>query len=248
VLAPAPEPQLPQTARPILPLERLGAALEILLCTGFPTQLLLISIMTMSGMRMQTADGYLSPPFVFTLSIVDTVLVIGLVLFFLNAHRQRARDVLLGHRRTLGEVAMGLALLPVAFIVVVGVLVGIRMLAPQLHNVLQNPLEDMLRNRGDAMIFAIVVMIAGGVREEVQRGFILHRFEQYLGGGVVGLVVFSTLFGLGHIEQGIDAAIATGLLGAFWGTVYLTRRSIVAPMVSHAAFNLAQLVKYLSLA
>ena len=35
----------------------------------------------------------------------------------------------------------------------------------------------------DAAIFALVVMIAGGVREEIQRGFVLHRFEQYLGGG-----------------------------------------------------------------
>jgi CAAX protease family protein len=60
--------------------------------------------------------------------------------------------------------------------------------------------------------------------------------------------VFSALFGLGHIEQGIDAAFATAFLGAAWGTVYLARRSIVAPMVSHAAFNLAQLVKYLTLA
>jgi len=78
----------------------------------------------------------------------------------------------------------------------------------------------------------------------VQRGFILHRFSQYLGGGAAGIVVFSVLFGFGHIDQGIDAAIATGLLGAAWGGIYLLRRSIIAPMVSHAGFNLLQLVKY----
>jgi membrane protease YdiL (CAAX protease family) len=42
--------------------------------------------------------------------------------------------------------------------------------------------------------------------------------------------------------------IATGLLGLVWGLLYVIRRSIVAPMVSHAAFNLAQLLKYLALA
>ena len=36
----------------------------------------------------------------------------------------------------------------------------------------------------------------------------------------------------------------TALLGAIWGAIYLTRRSIVAPMVSHAGFNLGQVVKY----
>ena len=61
-------------------------------------------------------------------------------------------------------------------------------------------------------------MIAGGVREEIQRGFILHRFRQYLGGGVIGVIVHSGLFGLGHVDQGWDAAITVGTLGAIWGT------------------------------
>jgi membrane protease YdiL (CAAX protease family) len=88
----------------------------------------------------------------------------------------------------------------------------------------------------------VVAVVAGGLREEVQRAFILHRFEQYLGGAMVGLVVFSVAFGLGHLIQGQDAAIATGLLGAFWGIVYLKRRSIVAPVICHALFNLTEVV------
>ena len=68
-----------------------------------------------------------------------------------------------------------------------------------------------------------------------------------LGGAVVGIVVYSIVFGLGHIEQGYAAAIATGSLGATWGLVYWRRQSIIAPIVSHAGFNLLQLVKYVSL-
>ena len=37
------------------------------------------------------------------------------------------------------------------------------------------------------------------------------------------------------------------LLGAIWGCIYLVRRSIVAPMVSHAGFNLLQLIKFVAL-
>ena len=84
------------------------------------------------------------------------------------------------------------------------------------------------------------------MREEIQRGFVLRRFEQYLGGGAVGLVVFSALFGLGHLEQGRDVALATAVLGAFWGAIFLRRRSITGPMVGHAGFNLAQVVKFLT--
>ena len=58
------------------------------------------------------------------------------------------------------------------------------------------------------------------------------------------MAIYSVLFGLGHFEQGYDAMIATSLLGAAWGALFLLRRSIIAPMVSHAAFNLAQLAKY----
>jgi membrane protease YdiL (CAAX protease family) len=45
--------------------------------------------------------------------------------------------------------------------------------------------------------------------------------------------------------QGADAAIATGVLGVFWGIVYLRRRSVVAPVVSHSGFNLLQIAQYL---
>ena len=106
----------------------------------------------------------------------------------------------------------------------------------------------MLRTRGDAIIFAVVVMMAGGVREEVQRGFIAHRSANTWAARCGASAVYSVFFGLGHFEQGYDAMIATGLLGFIWGVLYIVRRSIVAPMVSHAAFNLAQLLKYLALA
>ena len=39
--------------------------------------------------------------------------------------------------------------------------------------------------------FVLLVMIAGGVREELQRAFLLHRFEQRLGGGSIGLALTS---------------------------------------------------------
>jgi membrane protease YdiL (CAAX protease family) len=249
VFEPAPEPRDVPLALPprIVPVQRLGALLEVTLCSGFPSQLFLISVLTGFGMHFRTPVGDLSPAFVFTLSFIDTLIVVGLVLFFLRAHRESARVVLLGGVRLWREAALGLILLPAIFMLVVLIMAVILMFVPSLHNVPRNPLEDMLQNRHDALIFAFVVMIAGGVREEIQRAFILHRFDQYLGGGLVGLVVFSSVFGLGHVDQGLDAVLATAVLGAVWGMLYLVRRSVVAPMVSHAGFNLAQLVKYIAL-
>jgi uncharacterized protein len=59
------------------------------------------------------------------------------------------------------------------------------------------------------------------------------------------VILTSAAFGAGHLLQGADAAIATALLGAFWGAIYLRRRSMVAPMVSHAGFDLLQIAQFL---
>jgi membrane protease YdiL (CAAX protease family) len=236
-----------EESRKVSPLDRVSAVAEVVLCSGFPTQLFLLAVMSVFGMRLQLPDGSWSPMFVSTLSLLDTVLVVGLVLLFLRSRRERVRDVLWGRRPVVREMLVGVAFLPVVFLVALFVLGVIFTLAPQLHNVPRNPLEDMLQNRGDAVMFGVVAMIAGGVREEIQRGFILHRFSQYLGGGWVGVMLYSVLFGLGHLDQGWDAAIAVATLGAIWGTIYLTRRSIIAPMVSHAGFNLTQLIKFVAL-
>jgi len=89
----------------------------------------------------------------------------------------------------------------------------------------------------------VVVILAGGVREELQRGFILHRFEQRLGGIRLGLGLYTIVFGLLHFDQGIDVAVAVCLLGLFWGVLYIRRRSVVWAMTNHATFDAAQVIQ-----
>jgi membrane protease YdiL (CAAX protease family) len=192
-------------------------------------------------------DGHLQITYVVGLSLVDTVVLIGLVLLFLQAHGERPRDILLGRRPLLSEAAHGVPLILVALAVGIAVLVTIQMLAPSLHTVATNPMQELLRRPRNAWLFALVVLVAGGVREEIQRAFLLHRFEVWLGGGSTGLIVTSLAFGAGHVLQGVDAMITTGLLGAFWGVTYLRRRSAVAPMVSHAGFDLLQILQFFAL-
>jgi membrane protease YdiL (CAAX protease family) len=236
-----------EPAHGILPIDRAAAALEVILCSGFPTQFVVVGVLTTFGMPMRLADGRLSPPFVFALTLADTLLLVGLIAFFFRAHRESMRLELFGRRATLGDVALGLVLVPASFFLIVFVLLALNVGAPALHNVAHNPLMDLVKTRADAVAFALVVMIAGGIREEIQRGFVLRRFEQYLGGGGAGLVIFSALFGLGHVEQGYDVALGTVVLGAFWGAVYLRRRTVLPAMIGHAGFNLAQVIKFLAL-
>ena len=64
------------------------------MCSGFPTQILLIVIVRALGLDALTSDGGLSPPFVFTVSLLDAVIVVGLVLMFLRAHDESPRTIL----------------------------------------------------------------------------------------------------------------------------------------------------------
>ena len=55
--------------------------------------------------------------------------------------------------------------------------------------------------------------------------------------------MFSLWFGVLHIDQGLDVSLSIGLLGLFWGLLYVKRRSAVMGIVNHAGFNAAQVVQ-----
>jgi membrane protease YdiL (CAAX protease family) len=225
--------------------ERAVALLEVLLCSDYPTQIALEG--TFAAFGLVPRGDSLSLAYVTTLSLADTILLTGLILLLLRSHGERPRELFLGSRPIGPEIRAGIPLLFVAFGIAAAVLLTTQLVAPWLHTVPRNPLQDLARTPGQAVLFAIVLIVAGGLREEIQRAFLLRRFELWLGGPRVGLVVTSIGFGAGHFIQGADAVIATAVLGAFWGVVYLRRRSIVAPAVSHSGFNVVQVLQFLAL-
>jgi len=239
-------PDVPDHPIPIT--ARIVALIEVLLCSDVVTQFAIGGTLTALGYHARTPSGQLSVGYIVALSLGDAVLLLGLIVTLLYAHGERPRDVLFGRRPLVAEGVFGLWLIPLALGIAFVVILSVRRFAPSLHNVELNPLQGLLGSPRDAWWFALVVVVAGGIREEIQRAFLLHRFEVWLGGGVFGLVVTSIAFGAGHFDlQGVDAGIATGLLGLFWGVVFLRRRSAMAPMVSHAGFDLLQIVPFLGL-
>ena len=196
-----------------------------------------------AGIPATNADGSLSSQFVFVLSFADTALLLSLIVWLLLRRGERPLSVFLGGRHPLSEISVGMASLPLILILVIALTLFIRQLVPALHNVPDNPLEGMIGTGSNMWLFLAVVIVAGGVREELQRAFLLHRFRHDLGLPWMGVLITSLAFGLGHTLQGFDAAIITGALGATWGVMYLTRGSALAPMVSHSLFNSGELLR-----
>jgi membrane protease YdiL (CAAX protease family) len=216
---------------------------EILLCSGYPTQLLLGAGLQRAGIAPLTADGSLSVTFVFALALGDTVVLLSLIWWLLLRNGERPRDVFLGRRSVGGEAVVGVLSVPFVVMLIVVLSLVIRAFVPFLRNVPVNPLEGLLGTQTGLLAFLFVVIAAGGLREELQRAFLLHRFRHDLGSAGLGLVVTSVAFGLGHTLQGWDAAILTGALGGTWGAIYLTRGSAIAPIVSHSLFNCGELLR-----
>jgi membrane protease YdiL (CAAX protease family) len=220
------------------------ALAEVVLCSSLPTQFVVAVAVTALGIAPRTPDGALSLRFILSVTLADTVLLIGLMVFFMRQRGESPSALWLGARRIRPEAIHGLMLVPIVFALVIFTLGTLRVAAPWLHNVEVNPLESLARGGLiNAVLFAVVVIVAGGVREELARAFLLQRFERYLGGMTVGIVLLSVAFGLGHVDQGWDAVITTGVLGAFWAIVYARRRSSVAPVVSHAGFNSMEVIR-----
>jgi len=230
------------------------ALVQVFLVTGLPTQTLILLLLVLSG-RPMTATGAafttnaseISLEFFAMLTLLDTALLAILIRVFLAISREASHDVFLGVRPPSREAALGILLTPVVFSIIAGLIFLLGLLFPGLHNVATNPYAQYMNTPLRAGITIVVVILAGGVREELQRAFILHRFDQCLGGAYVGLAIYSIAFGLGHLPQGKDAAIAVGVLGAVWGLLYIRRRSVVAPMVSRAGFDSTQVLLQLLL-
>ena len=216
---------------------------EIILCSGYPTQFAIGFGLQAAGLSAVRDDGTLSSTFVFALTLADTVVLLTLIVALLVRRGERPAHVFFGGRPPGREAAIGVMSVPVVIALVVAITIVIRRFAPSLHNVPENPLEALLGTQAGLLMFLFVVIVAGGVREELQRAFLLHRFREDLGQPWMGVLITSLAFGMGHTLQGFDAAIITGSLGALWGVIYVLRRSAMGPIVSHSLFNSLELIR-----
>jgi membrane protease YdiL (CAAX protease family) len=244
-------PLTPASSEPVrparLPQPRWLLAIQVVLTCGIPSQIFAAALM-MLVMRVDlTSSGLMdrltSLEFVATTQLIDTALIAIMIRVFLEMSGEDSRSVFLGRLPLFKETLRGLALVPVIFIGVASLVALIRVVAPWLHTVKESPIQAYMQNPFDASIFLVVVMLGGGIKEELIRAFVLHRFDQGLGGIRLGLALFSIMFGLLHFDQGWDVAIAIGMLGLFWGVIYIKRRSAWMNMVSHAGFNAANVAQ-----
>ena len=222
--------------------ERLRALFEILLVSGVVSSFLAgLALALVRGERVELLSGGAAGVALFLL--VEAAILFLLLFALLRVNRERVRDLDAGRRRWKSNVLVGLAIAPLLLLCqqVVGRLFFLYLPG---HYLERNPLTDIIHTPADLALFLAVTLVAGGVKEELQRAFILNRFGHHLGGFGVGLLLWSLAFGAGHYLQGVQGMILATLFGLVFGLLYLARGSLVAPMVDHGAYDAAALCLY----
>jgi membrane protease YdiL (CAAX protease family) len=235
--SPPPEPQAPQMSW----IFRAQALFEVILLGGAASSLLagLPFAYIPAGRENLISNIHLLSAYV----LLEASITFVLLFLVMGAHGETLRWLGWQWRRLRTEVILGLALVPLLF--ALNFLVSIIFQAFfQRYFLERNPLTDLIRGPGDLALFIVVALIAGGIKEEVQRAFIVRRFQVYLGGASLGLIIWSVAFGIGHYVQGTQGMIAAGIFGLIFGIAYVARGSLIAPMIAHGVYDTVTLLGY----
>ncbi len=222
-------------------MDRIQALLEVLLISGLISSILaVLPFNAFQGKNSGLMTNAFSTAFFLLIESGITFLILALLL---KLHHERIRDLGLYWDRWRPNVTLGIILVPFLFIINAFVSFIFREYFPKYYLEI-NPLTEIIHTPRQLAFFIFSALIAGGIKEELQRAFILTRFHQHLGGAGLGLVLWSLSFGAGHYIQGVQGVVVATAYGFIFGLIYLIRGSLIAPIVAHSAYDTLALLGY----
>ncbi|MFQ5929335.1 MAG: type II CAAX prenyl endopeptidase Rce1 family protein [Acidobacteriota bacterium] len=241
------------------------AFLEVVMVALFGSLLVQISFGILDVSSVQILHD---TRFLFIFMAWEASITLLLILLFLWVRGESLRKLGWIWKKVDREVLLGVAAVPILFASTFAVGTFFQLFLPDYVST-TNKLLDLVRDYRDLTLFLISSIFVGGLKEEIQRAFVLDRFERYLGaiflksflrafgrteffteqaghrvGVIVGLILWSVFFAIGHHVQGVDNAVGAGVLGLLFGLLYIWRRNLVAPIVSHALYNVTTLLAF----
>jgi membrane protease YdiL (CAAX protease family) len=175
--------------------------------------------------------------------LLESGILFLILAIILQSRREEFKSLGLHWNQWKSDIALGVSLVPLFFLINLAVVAFFKAFLPQYYAE-ENPLSNSIHTPGQLALFIFAAIIAGGIKEELQRAFILNRFREYLGGAEIGLIVWSLVFGIGHFVQGVQGVVIASILGMIFGAVYIARGSILAPIVAHGIYDSLALLFY----
>lgn len=222
--------------------ERLLALLEIILALGLITDSLALALLAPFP---ALSNPLASVAALAAFTTVSSTLLLSLLILLQRLRKEPVLGTFLEKGRSRGrETLLGLPWVAAIFAVSYTLKSLVHHFGTGIYSGERNVLEELMHGPGDLALFLFVAFFTGGIKEEVQRAFVIRRFEAAWGPGWLGALLFALFFGFGHRVQGWDEALIAGLLGLAWGILFLMRKSIIAPVVSHGLYDGLELIRY----
>ncbi len=181
----------------------------------------------------------LNPSMLIQLALSNTMVTLAFVSIFLVLAKERPRDIGFRGENFMRQLLIGSGFgLGLALIdnLVIGNIV--KAMNPVAFDEGMKLLSEFMA-KINILVWIGVTILMGGFIEELQRIFILTRFERCFGtvGIVIALVMESLLQGAGHAYQGSERVFIYIFIGCAFGLVYLRKRSAVEAMTCHAVYD-----------
>jgi membrane protease YdiL (CAAX protease family) len=223
-------------------MDRVQAFLEVLLLSGLVSSFvaaLAVAAFLRNGTDLLATNAATIVSFL----LLESAILLLLLFMVLKAHGETILSLGFDWSRWKPEVLMGCALVPLLLLINTLIALFFRSFLPGYH-LETNPLLEIIQTPRQLGLFLLAVLVAGGIKEELQRAFILIRFQRHLGGAVAGLIIWSLVFGAGHHVQGMQGITVATLYGFIFGVIYLLRRSLIAPIVAHGMYDVTVLMMF----
>lgn len=223
-------------------LDRLQALFEIILLSGLLSSFL--AALPFAAFGAKSAGLLLkNANFISAYVLLEAGITFLFLAAVLKAHHETLKSIGLRWDRWKLRLLMGLAPVPFLFLANGVVILIFRAYFPKYY-IERNPLAESIHTPQQLVLFVFSALIAGGIKEELQRAFILTRFSLHLGGAWLGLVLWSLAFGAGHYVQGMQGVVTAVIFGFVFGAIYLMSRCVVPPMISHGVYDALALLAY----
>jgi len=233
------ESPLPVDKPPMRLLERLLAIFEVLLVSGVLSSAIAVSFFPGKSLDLLTKDAKTVCFFL----LLEAGITILLLILVVTTHKETSFSLGLHWYQWKSNILIGLSLVPFLFLINIIVALVFRLYLPRFY-IEKNPLTEIIQTPSQLALFIISALVAGGIKEELQRAFILNRFGRYLGGAGLGLVLWSLVFGAGHYVQGWQGIVITTICGFVFGVTYLLRKSLIGPIVAHSIYDILALLTF----
>jgi len=91
----------------------------------------------------------------------------------------------------------------------------------------------MAKGYGEFILAFVLVTVVAVAEETIFRGYLTLRLKNVTGSVPAAVIVSAAIFSLGHGYEGSAGLATVGLVGIALASVYVWRKSLVAPIVMH---------------